>query len=197
MSDSERYDLTIRRIDETNSEDPNSELVDGVGQPKELVYGMRMSQRLEALDPEASEALRLAARSQHIRRWEIPRSDYPAGRSGYHKWRTTLYRFHGDTVADILRGTGYDDDTITRVRELVQKKHLKTDPEMQTLEDAAALVFLEHHLDDFMKRDDMDEAKAIDIIQKTWKKMTERGHQAALALTLSPLSQNLIEKALS
>ena len=197
MSDSERYDLTIRRIDETNSEDPNSELVDGVGQPKELVYGMRMSQRLEALDPEASEALRLAARSQHIRRWEIPRSDYPAGRSGYHKWRTTLYRFHGDTVADILRGTGYDDDTITRVRELVQKKHLKTDPEMQTLEDAAALVFLEHHLDDFMKRDDMDEAKAIDIIQKTWKKMTERGHRAALALTLSPLSQNLIEKALS
>ena len=197
MSDSERYDLTIRRIDETNSEDPNSELVDGVAQPRELVYGMRMSRWADTLDPEASEALRLAVRSQHIRRWEIPRSEYPMGRAGYHRWRTTLYRFHADTVAGILRDTGYDDDTVARVRELVQKRRLGADPEVQTLEDAAALVFLEHHLDDFMKRDDMDEAKVIDVIKKTWRKMTERGHRAALALTLSPESQKLVEKALS
>ncbi|MCH7960116.1 MAG: DUF4202 domain-containing protein [Candidatus Hydrogenedentes bacterium] len=197
MTDTERYDLTIRRIDETNSEDPNSELVDGVSQPRELVYGMRMSRWVETLDPDASEALRLAVRSQHIRRWEIPRSDYPTGRAGYHKWRTTLYRFHADTVADILRDTGYDDDTIARVRELVQKRRLGSDPEVQTLEDAAALVFLEHHLDGFAERNNMDEAKAIDVIRKTWKKMTERGHQAALALSLSPESQRLVEQALS
>ncbi len=197
MSNAEQYQRALRRIDEVNSEDPSSERVDGVDQPRELVYGMRMSRWVETLDPEASEALRLAARSQHIHRWKIPRSDYPMDRAGYHRWRTTLYRFHADKVADILRDTGYDDDTVARVRELVQKKRLKTDAEVQTLEDAAALVFLEHHLDDFAKRDDMDEAKAIDIIRKTWKKMTERGHQAALALTLSPESQALVEKALS
>ena len=59
---------------------------------------------------------------------------------------------------------------------------------MQTLEDAAALVFLVHHLDDFLKRDDIGEEKAINIIRKTWKKMTERGHGAASALKLSPES---------
>ena len=197
MSDADRFQRAIRSIDEANGEDPNSEVVDGVAQPKELVYGMRMQRWVEELDPRAPEALRIAARSQHIRRWEIPRSDYPMDRKGYLRWRTTLYAFHADRASELLRAGGYDDETIERVRTLLQKRNLRTDADVQTLEDAAALVFLVHHLDDFLKRDDIEEEKAIAIIRKTWKKMTERGHEAASALELSAESSALLKKALA
>ena len=197
MSDSDRFQQVIRSIDEANGEDPNSEIVDGVAQPKELVYGRRMQKWVEQLDPHAPEALRIAARSQHLRRWEIPRSNYPMDRKGYLRWRTTLYAYHADRASELLRARGYDDEKIERVRTLLQKRNLRTDADVQTLEDAAALVFLEHHLDDFLKRDDIGEEKAIDIIRKTWKKMTERGHEAAVALELSAESSALVEKALA
>ena len=196
MSDTDRFQRVIRSIDQANGEDPNSEVVDGVAQPKEQLYGMRMQKWVEELDPGASEALRIAARSQHIRRWKIPRSDYPMDRKGYLRWRTTLYAFHADRASEILRAQEYDAETIEHVRTLLQKRNLRTDTDVQTLEDAAALVFLVHHLDDFLKRDDIGEDKAIDIIQKTWRKMTERGHEAASALELSPESTTLLEKAL-
>ena len=197
MSDSDRFQQVIRNIDEANGEDPNSEFVDGVAQPKELVYGRRMQKWVEQLDPHAPEALRIAARSQHLRRWEIPRSNYPMDRKGYLRWRTTLYAYHADRASELLRARGYDDDKIERVRTLLQKRNLRTDAYVQTLEDAAALVFLEHHLDDFLKRDDIGEEKAIDIIRKTWKKMTERGHEAAVTLELSAESSALLKKALA
>jgi len=196
MSETNRFQRAIRSIDDANSEDPNSELVEGVPQPKEVVYGMRMQKRVEQLDPDAPEALLIAARSQHIRRWEIPRNDYPMDRKGYLRWRTTLYTHHADTASDLLRAAQYDDETIERVRALLQKRNLRTDADVQTLEDAAALVFLEHHLDDFLDRDDIGEEKAIEIIRKTWKKMTERGREAASALDLSPRSTALLKKAL-
>ncbi|MEE8147816.1 MAG: DUF4202 family protein, partial [Longimicrobiales bacterium] len=103
MTETDRFERAIRGIDEANSADPNSELVDGVAHPKELLYGMRMQSWVEELDPRAPEALRLAARSQHIRRWEIPRSDYPMDRKGYLRWRTTLYAFHADKASEVLR----------------------------------------------------------------------------------------------
>ena len=197
MTDADRFQRAIRSIDEANSEDPNSEVDGGVAHPKELLYGMRMQRWVEVLDPDAPEALRIAARSQHIRRWEIPRSDYPMDRKGYLRWRTTLYAFHADTASELLRAVDYDDGTIERVRTLLQKRNLRTDADVQTLEDAAALVFLEHHLEDFLKRDDIGEEKAIDIIRKTWNKMTERGHEAAADLELSSRSSALLEKALT
>ena len=197
MSDSDRFQRAIRSIDEANSEDPNFEVDDGVAHPKELLYGMRMQRWVEALDPQAPEALRIAARSQHIRRWEIPRSDYPMDRSGYLRWRTKLYAFHADTASELLRAADYDAETIERVRTLLQKRNLRTDADVQTLEDAAAIVFLDHHLEDFLKRDDIGEEKALNIIRKTWKKMTERGHEAAAALELSPESTALLKKALT
>ncbi len=197
MGDTDRFQRVIRSIDQANGEDPNSEVVDGVAWPKEQLYGMRMQEWVEELDPGASEALRIAARSQHIGRWEIPRSDYPMDRRGYLRWRTTLYAFHADRASEILRDQEYDTETIERVRALLQKRNLRADTDVQTLEDAAALVFLVHHLDDFLERDDIAEEKAIDIIRKTWKKMTERGHEAASALALSDESTALLEKALA
>ncbi len=197
MSISEQLEDTVRRIDAANSEDPN---VEGTGEqevPATLVYGQRMSAWVDRLKPDASEALKIAARAQHIRRWEIPRADFAMDRAGYHKWRTTLYAFHGEKAAEIMRDTGYDDEAIERVKQILSKKKLKTDPDVQALEDAAALVFLEHHLADFAARDDMAEEKLIGILEKTWRKMSEQGQQEALKLDLPPELQEIIQKALS
>ena len=192
----QRFHNAIRRIDAANAGDPNSESVDGRTEPKELVYGRRMSEWVERLRPDAPEAVRLAARAQHIRRWEIPRDRFPMDRAGYHRWRTTLYKFHADQAAAILRDVGYDDDTVARVGDLLQKKRLKSDRDAQTIEDAAALVFLEHHAVEFASREDMTEAKLVDILRKTWKKMSADGQRAALGMEMPAALRGLVEKAL-
>jgi hypothetical protein len=197
MHSVQRFKKAIALFDQANSNDPNVEIVEGSAQPKEVVYAQRMTAWVAKLDPDAPEALRLAARAQHICRWEIPRSGYPMDKAGYYKWRTTLYRFHADTAGEILEAAGYEPETIAAVQALLLKKDLKTDPHMQSLEDAAALVFLENHFAEFAQRGDMDKAKTIAIIQKTWAKMSKRGHQAALALDLPPEARGLVEEALA
>lgn len=189
-----RLDEAFRRFDAANAQDPTQEMVNGRPLPKELVYGQRMSTRLEAFAPEAPEPVKLAARAQHIRRWEVPRDSYPEGRAGYLKWRTDLYKRHGDIAGEIMREVGYEEDLIERVRTLLRKRGLKTDPDVQLLEDVICLVFLEHYFHDFAQKH--DEQKLIPIIQKTWKKMTEKAHQAALELDYVPEDRALIQKAL-
>ena len=136
-----RFKDALLLIDEANTQDPHTEIFEGEEYPKELLYSMRMTKWLETLEPHASEALRLAVRSQHIRRWEIPRSEYPLGRKGYHQWRIRLYDYHGEKAAEILEKVGYEEETIARVRMLLKKQGLKSNPETQTLEDVACLVF--------------------------------------------------------
>lgn len=172
-------------IDAANSEDPSG---------KELVYSQRMTGWLGKLEPGASEALQLAARAQHVRRWMILRSEYPMDRAGYHRWRTRLYDFHADEVEKILREAGYDEVTIARVRSLVRKERIKTDPEAQTLEDVACVVFLENYFHEFAQ--DRDEGKLVTILQRTWKKMSERGRKAAISLSMNEEDRRIIEKAL-
>lgn len=190
-----RLEQAFLRFDEANAEDPNTELVDGREVPKELAYGRRMSARLATFAPDARETVRLAARAQHIRRWEVPRESYPAGRAGYLKWRTDLYKRHGDTAAEIMQEVGYDDDTIERVRTLLRKRGLKTDPDVQLLEDVICLVFLEHYFHEFAKKH--DDEKLVPIVQKTWKKMSEAAHEAALRLDYAPEDLAIIQKALA
>ena len=189
-----RLDEAYRLFDEANAEDPNTEIVDGTPVPRELVYGRRMSERLDDFEPDAPETVKLAARAQHIRRWEVPRESYPEGRAGYLKWRTDLYKRHGEIAGDIMRNVGYDDATIERVQTLLKKRGLKTDPDVQLLEDVICLVFLEHYFHDFAKKHEDD--KLIPIVQKTWKKMTDKGHGAALALDYAPEDLAVIHKAL-
>jgi hypothetical protein len=189
-----KFDRAIAAFDAANAEDPNRESRDGVEQPKELAYARHMTEWLERLEPNASEALRLAVRAQHIRRWTIPRGDYPKDRQGYIRWRNTLAKFHADTAAQILRHAGYDEDAIKRVGSLIRKERIKLDPAAQLLEDVACLVFLENYFSDFARHH--DEAQVVGIVRKTWKKMSPRGHAAALALPLSPDARALVEKAL-
>ncbi len=190
-----RFEDALRFIDEANSEDPNNESFEGEEYPKELLYSMRMTNWLDTIEPQASEALRLAVRSQHIRRWEIPRSEYPLGRKGYHQWRIRLYDYHGEKAVEILEKVGYDEQTIARVRMLLKKKGLKTDTETQTLEDVACLVFLESYFWDFSRLH--DEEKIIGILLKTWAKMSPRGQEAARELSLNAGAQDLLNKALT
>lgn len=189
-----RLDEAFRRFDEANAEDPNREIVNGEALPKELAYGRRMSERLDAFAPDAPEPVKLAARAQHIRRWEVPRDSYPEGRAGYLKWRTDLYKRHGDIAGRIMKDVGYDEQSIERVQTLLRKRGLKTDPDVQLLEDVICLVFLEHYFHDFAKKH--EEVKLIPIVQKTWNKMTGEGHRAALALDYAPSDLAIIEKAL-
>jgi len=189
-----RLEDALRRFDEANSDDPNQEVVNGQPLPKELVYGQRMSARLAAFAPDAPEPVKLAARAQHIRRWEVPRDSYPEGRAGYLKWRTDLYKRHADIAAGIMRDVGYDDETIERVRTLLRKRGLKTDSDVQLMEDVICLVFLEHYFHDFAPKH--DEEKLIPILQKTWSKMTEQAHEAALQLDYAPKDLAVIQKAL-
>ena len=191
----DRFASAIAAIDAANARDPNRTVVDRVKSPHELHYARRMSQWLARLEPGATEALRLAVRCQHLQRWMIPRSQYPMTRAGYHRWRTELARFHADRAGEILAEVGYDEITVRRVQALVRKEGLKTDPETQTLEDVACLVFLEDELGDFAARH--DEAKVVNILVRTWGKMSQRGRDAALGLDLPPAQRALIAKALS
>jgi len=157
-----------------------------------------MTAMLEQFAPDASEAVKLAARSQHICRWQSPRDAYPMDLTGYKKWRTDLYSFHAETAGDILREVGYDNAMVTRVQALLRKEKLKVNPETQMLEDVIDLVFLQYYLADFVsKYSHYEEEKLLDILRKTWRKMSDNGHAAALKLDFTPELRAVVQKALA
>jgi hypothetical protein len=190
-----RLTRAIEAFRAENARDPHTLVEGGRTRPKELVHAERLAAWVERLDPEASEALRLAGYCQHLRRWERPREDYAPGRIGYLKWRKDLSRFHADHASEILRGLGYEEDVIQAVRQINLKQGLKSNPDVQTMEDALCLSFLEHELAEFADKHPDD--KVVDIIAKTWGKMSERGHQHALSLPLEGRVQALVGRALA
>lgn len=182
-----------RRFDEENGRDPKSVVVDEVAHPQELLYAERLTDWVLRLNPEASEQLLLAARSQHICRWTIPRHTYEMTRSGYLRWRSDLKQFHAAKSAEILREVGYDAETIAQVRDLNLKKNLGRDPDCQILEDALCLVTLQYQLADLVAK--TERSKMIEILRKTWKKMSPLGHQHALTLSFTEVEKELIHQA--
>ncbi len=182
-ADAGRFARAIAGFDAANATDPRQETVGGVLRPKELVYAERMSAMLERYAPDAPEVVRLAARCQHIQRWQVPRADYPMDRIGYLQWRKRLNKLHGTIAGQILRDAGYDQATVARVARLLMKEGLKSDAEAQLLEDVVDLVFLEHYLAEFVAdHGQYDADKFADILAKTAKKMSARGREAALTL---------------
>ncbi len=190
----DRLAQVLAAIDAANAQDPNSIEVEGQPRPAELVYGERMSAALQGLYPEAGEALTIAARAQHIQRWIIPRADYPMDRAGYLRWRNALKARHAELAGEIMGRCGYGPEPIERVGVLLRKQGLKRDAEVQALEDVACLVFLEHYLAGFAAKH--EDAKLISILAKTWTKMSDRAHEAALQLDLPPRLSGLMEAAL-
>jgi hypothetical protein len=194
------YDRALALIDAANSDDPNQVSADGKDWPKELLYSERMSDMLARYHSGADDAMKLAIRSQHIERWKSPRNAYPMDRIGYLKWRKDLYKIQANTAAKLLLEAGYDDEVIDRVRNAVAKKNIKGNPDTQLLEDVTDLVFLEYYLLAFVaKHPDYSDQKWIEIIQKTWNKMSDDAHAFALsgAVRLPESLVPLIRKAVS
>lgn len=198
IKDASRFRQAIEKFDAANAQDPNQEMFEGKSYPKELIYAQRMTAMLTQFAPDATEAVQLACRCQHICRWMRPRQDYPMDGVGYKQWRVNLYKFHGDTAGEIMREVGYDDEMIGKVQALLRKEKLKVNPETQLLEDVVDLVFLQHYLADFVtKYSHYDEEKLLGILRKTWRKMSEAGHAAALKLNYTPEILAVIQKALA
>ena len=177
------YNKALALIDAANAADPNQVTDDrGKDWPKELLYSEHMSDMLNRFKPDADHAQQLAIRAQHIERWKTPRNTYPMDRIGYLKWRKDLYKIQADTVASLCREAGCEEDDINRVHTMVSKKNIKTNADTQLLEDVTDLCFIEHYLLDFVTRHpDYSEEKWIDIIQKTWNKMSDKAREFALA----------------
>jgi hypothetical protein len=193
--DAQRFEIALRRFDGENSRDPDREMAGGVSQPRELLYAQRLTGWVLRLCPDASEELRLAARCQHICRWEIPRNSYPMTRAGYLKWRASLKIFHAQKAGEILRESGYDETAIRRVQELNLKKNFPDDPETRVLEDALCLVFLQYQFTGLATKTAED--KTINALQKSWAKMSEAGRAEALKLDFGSREKNLLQRALN
>jgi hypothetical protein len=198
ITNAARFQQAIAKFDAANAQDPNQEAFEGKSYPRELLYAQRMTAMLKDFAPDASEAVQLAVRCQHICRWQKPRSDYPMDGAGYKQWRVNLYRFHGDTAGVFMREAGYDEDLISEIQALLRKEKLKINPGTQLLEDVVALVFLQYYLADFViKYSHYDEEKLLGILRKTWRKMSDNGHSAALKLNYTAETLALIQKALA
>lgn len=192
--DAQKFEAAIRRFDEENARDPNRETAGGISHPRELLYAQRLTGWVLRLRPDASEELRLAARCQHVCRWQIPRGSYPMTRSGYLKWRADLKKFHAQKAGEILRKAGYDETVISRVQDLNLKKDFPNDFETRVLEDALCLVFLQFQLADLDIKTAED--KTINALQKSWAKMSEAGRAEALKLDYGEREKHLLQRAL-
>ncbi len=190
-----RFDRAIALIDEANAADPVTIEVDGRPAPKELTHARMLTAWMERLLPAPGEALLLAARAHHIRRWESPRETCPDGRRGYLRWRRDLQLRHARHARAILDEAGYDEDVIGRVERLIRKETARQDPEGQAFEDGLTLVFLETQLRDFALRADPD--VLANVIRKTWRKISPAARELALAADLAPEDRALIQRALA
>lgn len=195
VSDPQRFLSAIGEIDLLNDDDPKRVAMGGRNVGYELYFSVQLTDWVLRLEPEASEALMLAARGQHICRWMIPREDYPQDRPGYLKWRSDLKKFHARKMKGILEEFGYEPEMVERVAELNLKKNLRSDAECQALEDALCILFLEKQFARFSEK--TDEEKMVGILRKTWDKMSAAGRDAALKLEMSPDQTRLVEKALA
>ena len=192
---SDRLQRVLARIDQLNSQDPNVELVEGVPRPRELVYAQRLTTWVLRLNPNAHETLRVAACGQHVQRWTVPRERYERNRRGYLRWREVLKAFHAKTVTEIMQQEGCSEEMIQRVQRIILKKSLGTDPDAQTIEDALCLVFLETQFADLRRKE--PEEKMLEILRKTWQKMSEAARTEALRLPLRPDEREFLARALS
>ena len=190
---SDRLPALIERIDQLNRQDPNHDPVQGVDVPRELRYAQQLTEWVMRLNPHASEELRIAARGQHVQRWTIPRDRFPKTRAGYLRWRETLKAFHAKTVGELMREVGYPAPLIERVQTMMSKRRLADDPDTQTLEDALCLVFLETQFAPLRRK--TPEATMVEVLRKTWRKMSEPARAMALQLPLGQEERALLTRA--
>ncbi|WP_207425291.1 DUF4202 domain-containing protein [Pedobacter sp. SYSU D00535] len=190
----DQMEEAFRLFDDYNKMDPNKFMWEGELYPAEYFYSLQLYNWVLKLDDAPSPELLLASRCQHIGRWEIARNSYPANKAGYLRWRADLAKYHATKAGEILRQLAFAEDLIEKVQQIVLKQKLKSDPDVQTMENALCLVFLQFQYEDFLTKH--DDLKMIRILQKSWSKMDEAGHKAAFTLKFSERGRALIERAL-
>jgi tRNAThr (cytosine32-N3)-methyltransferase len=189
------YTQARELIDATHGADPKKATG---GRAAELVYADRMEAWVARLVPGTPPLLRLAARCQHLERWSVPRASFPDGRAGYLKWRQSLYGKQAARAKELLLSAGVSATEASDVATWVAKTGLKTNPGTQALEDAACLVFLENEIEAFAAQHaDYPPEKFVDILKKTWRKMSLPAQQAALGLDLPPAIAALVRAAVA
>jgi len=191
-----KLEATFELFDNYNKQDPRTFVWSDVAYPQEYFFAIKLYDWVLQLDPNASEELRLAARSQHIGRWEIPRESYPEGREPYLKWRKDLASYHAAIASTLMMQAGYHDEQIGRVKQIVLKQRIKVDPDVQTMENALCLVFLEFQYEEFQKKHEQDPEMLVNILRRSLLKMDSHGHSFALKLTYSEAGLHLIKEAL-
>jgi hypothetical protein len=187
-------DSAISQLTVAHQKDPNLETWNNEVFPAEWLYIRRITERLKGFSPEASTELIVAANCQHLCRWEIERTGFPEGRIGYYQWRNYLADYQFQKAKDIILGAGFSDEFAERVKLIVRKENIFTNPEAQMLEDVVCLVFMEFYLDDFIRA--KSELNMATVILKTWNKMSERGHQEALKIQFSDETLPVVKRAL-
>jgi len=190
----ERTEKAFELFDAYNKQDPNLITWDGIAYPAEYFYAMQLYGWVKKLEPQAGEDLLLASRCQHIGRWKIPRNQYPSGKAGYYKWRNDLAKFHAATAGKLLSEAGYHEEEIKAVQHILLKENLRKDDVVQVMENALCLVFLQFQYEDFITKH--DDQMVIRILQKTWRKMTGPGKEAALSLDFGEKGKALLMMAL-
>lgn len=190
-----KLDIAFQLFDDYNKQDPRSFTWEGITYPQEYFFALKLYEWVLKLNPNADEELLLASRSQHIGRWEIPREDYPEGREAYLKWRRDMAQHHAHIVAGLMIKAGYSEQQIERVKQIILKQRIKVDADVQTMENAVCLVFLEFQYEDFRKRYENDPEKMIDILRKSLLKMDAYGHGFALQLPYSAGGLELVQQA--
>jgi Domain of unknown function (DUF4202) len=188
-----RFHRAILEIDLRNADDPSVLRHHGHDRLKEQLHAELVTAWVWTLNPAPSEALLLAARAHHIRRWELPREDFPTGRAGYLKWRLALKEFHAGEARAVLEREGYEPGTVERVREIVQRRGLKGDSDQQTLEDAICLTFLETQL--LPTAGKLNETKLMDVLRKTMAKMSPAAAEQVRHLHLAHEARELLSRA--
>lgn len=192
---SERYTVAAAAIDRANALDPNLVRVRGQELPLALAHGQYAAEWVTRLHPDADELLLLAARAHHLRRWELPRSEYPEGKAGYLRWKRDQRQRHATDVASLLTPMGFTDDEVAQVQAWVRRDQLATDAGSQAVEDAACLVFIETQLADVATKLDRDHL--IDVIRKTAKKMSPSALDAVARIPLGEAERQLLAAALA
>lgn len=193
MTPSDKYDCAIAAFDDYHRRDPNVVIADGISYPSELLYVERLTKRLNAFAPMANETVRLAARCQHIGRWEISRDKYPMDKKGYLQWRNEEKVHHCNIAEKILSECGYGADTIEQVKVLLMKKGLHGNEDTQLLEDVVCMVFLEFYLEPFAAKHPED--KVVDILRKTFRKMSASCKGSVDSLNITSKNRSLIARA--
>lgn len=192
---SESFQKATEALKAAHLQDPNIEVVGSDQFPAEWLYTQRLLDCLNRVYPDASEALTLATYCQHLHRWEVKRTEYPEGRMGYYQWRNFLGDYQAGKAKAILKASGYSDEFIAKVIEILKKLNIHQLDEAQMLEDVVCLVFLEHYMNDFMHG--KPDAQLIQIVQKTWNKLSDHGHHVALQLHLPEPTRRIVEQALN